>query len=64
MDNRLAQLGLMVGLKMTEFVRLRLLPCTKFLADGWHIYSDIPGTLSWMCLLYLNNIIGTEENKF
>ena len=64
MDNGLAQFDLMVELKMTEFVRSRCLPNTKFLADGWHIYSDTQGTLSWMCLTYLKDIMAVEENKF
>ena len=33
MGNGLAQFNLMVGLKMTEFARTRLLPNNKFLAD-------------------------------
>ena len=28
------------------------------------IYSDTPGTLRWMGLDYLNDVMGTEENKF
>ena len=64
MDNGLTQLYLVVGLKMTEFVGTRLLPDTKFCVDGWHIYSDTPGTLSWMCLTYQKDVMGPEENKF
>ena len=64
MDNGLAQFDLMVGLKMTEFVRSRLLPNIKFLIDGWHIYSDTPGTLSWMCLNCLKDVTVTGEKKF
>ena len=63
-DNGLAQYDLMVGLKMTEFVRTKLMPITKFLADGWHIWSDMRGTLCSMCLLYLKDVVGPVENVF
>ena len=64
MDNGLAEFNLMVGLKMTEFARARLLPNNKFLVDRCHIYSDTWGTLSFMCLKYLADVMGTKENKF
>ena len=63
-DNGLGQFDLMVGLKMTEFVRSKLMPMTKFLADGWHIWSETPGTLCAMCLLYMKDVLGIEENTF
>ena len=49
---------------MTEFVRTRLPPSNKFLVDGWHICSDTPGTLCFICLKYLADVMGTKENKF
>ena len=49
---------------MTEFVRTRLLPNNRFLADEWHIYSDTRGALSFVCLQYLADIMGSKENKF
>ena len=64
MDNGLAEFNLMVGLKMTEYLGTRLLRNNKFLAYGWHIYSDTPGTLSFMCLKYLSDVMGSKENKF
>ena len=64
MDNRLTQFDLMVGWKITEYVTTRLLPTNKFCADRWHIYSDTPGTLCFMCLKYLADVMGTKENKF
>ena len=36
MDNWLTHFDLMVGWKITECVRTRLLPDNKFCADGWH----------------------------
>ena len=64
MDNGLAEFDLMVGLKMKEFVRTRLLPNNKFLADRWHIYSDTRGTLSFMRLQYLADVMGSKEDEF
>ena len=64
MDNGLAEFDLMVGLKMAKFVKTRLLPNNKFLADVWHIYSDIRETLSFICLKYLVDVMGSKENKF
>ena len=64
MDNGLTQFDLMVGLKITECIRSRLVPNTNFLTDGWHIFSDTPGAFSWMCLTYLKDIMAVEENKF
>lgn len=63
-NNGLAQFDLMVSVKVTEFVRCKLLPNTKFLADGWHIYSETAGTLSQMCLKYLKDVMGADENPF
>ena len=64
MGNQLVQFDLIVGWKITECVMTRLLPNTKFCADEWHIYSDTPGTLRFMCLKYLVDVIRTKENKF
>ena len=63
-NNGLGEYDIMVAVKLTEFVRTRLLPHTKFLKDGWHIYSETPGTLSQMCLAYLKDVMGTQENAF
>ena len=63
-NNGLGEYDIMVAVKLTEFVRTRLLPHTKFLKDGWHIYSETPGTLSQMCLAYLKDVMGTKENAF
>ena len=64
MDNRLAEFDLTMWLKMTKFVRTKLLTNNKFLADIWHIYSDIRWTLSFVCLQYLADVMGSKENKF
>ena len=40
------------------------LPNTKCLHDGRHIYSETIGTLSQVCLTYLKDVMGENENNF
>ena len=48
MDNGLVEFDLIVGLKMTQFVRTKLLPDSKFLVDRWNTFFDTQGTLNFM----------------
>ena len=60
----LHEYDVLVSMRLTDFVRQVLLPNTKFLQDGWHIYSDTVGTLSQVCLAYLEDVMGDNENNF
>ena len=60
----LLELGTAAWMRLTDFVRQVLLPNTKFLQDGWHIYLDTVGTLSEVCLEYLKDVMGDNENNF
>ena len=60
----LHEYDVLVSMRLTDFVRQMLLSNTKFLQDGWHIYLDIVGTLSQVCLEYLKDVMGDNENNF